>query len=106
MIQKDNIDFEVEFSIKGIYGDENYDGVMRTKGRIYVYNSQIIFGDENRWYKLNIEDINEIVAMSNKQKVLLKFDKFNIIIFCENYSHLRALRDYIYLDKYSSKTNT
>lgn len=105
MIQKENMNFDVEFSIEGIYGDASYDGLMQTRGKLYLFEFQIIFGDENRWYKLNIEDINDIISMSNKQKVLLKFDDFNVLLYCDNYSHLRALRDYIYINKFSTKLN-
>ena len=97
------MNFDVEFSIEGQYGGEEYDGLMETKGKFYLFESQIIFGDINRWYKLNIEDIDDIVSISNKQKVMLKFSEFNVLLYCDNYSHLRALRDYIYITKYSEK---
>jgi hypothetical protein len=99
------MNFDVEFCIEGIYGDANYNGLMQTKGKLYLFEHQMIFGDENRWYKLNIEDINDIVSMSNKQKVSLKFEEFNVLLYCDNYSHLRALRDYIYINKFSTKLN-
>jgi len=97
------MNFDVEFSIEGTYGEEDYDGLMQTKGKLFLFKTQIILGDEDKWYKINVEDIDDIVSVVDKQKVSLKFDDFNVILYCDNYSHLRALRDYIYINKFSAK---
>jgi hypothetical protein len=97
------MNFDVEFSIEGMYGEENYDGLMQTKGKLFLFGSQIILGDENRWYKININDLNDIVSVTDKQQVSLKFEDFNVLLYCDNYSHLRALRDYIYINKFGQK---
>jgi hypothetical protein len=97
------MNFDVEFSIEGKYGEERYDGLMQTRGKLFLFESQIILGDEDRWYKINVEDITDIVSMLDKQKVSLKFEDFNVVLYCDNYSHLRALRDYIYINKFSQK---
>ena len=95
------MNFDVEFCIEGTLGEEDFDGLMQTKGKLFLFDSQIILGDEDRWYKIDVDDIDDIVSMVEKQKVSLKFDDFNVVLYCDNYSHLRALRDYIYINKFS-----
>jgi hypothetical protein len=67
------------------------------RGEIYIYQNKIFLSDGVRWYKANIKDIKEIKSNSNQKQILIHFLDFDLVLSCEEYSHLLALRDYLFL---------
>ena len=75
---------------------------IRTKssmrfGEIYIYLNQIYLNDGARWYIADIHEIQEIRSLSNQKQILIHFINFDLILSCEEYTHLLALRDFLFL---------
>ena len=68
-------------------------------GEIYIYLNQIYLFDGNHWYRANIDDIKEIQAIAVQKQILIHFWNFDLILYCKDYSHLMALRDFLYLSQ-------
>lgn len=97
VIHESDVHFDVEFHIDG-YREE--DGPIRTptkKGELYVSEGNIYIGKDERWYKIGIADIKDILSVTQQKKIELVFEKFKISLFTDNYSHLNALRDILYI---------
>ena len=43
--------------------------------------------------------IKDIKSISNLKKILIHFNNYDLLLFSKDYSHLLALRDYLYLFK-------
>ncbi|WP_455393147.1 hypothetical protein [[Eubacterium] cellulosolvens] len=71
-------------------------------GEIYIYLNDIFLFDGNKWYRANISDIKEIKSFSNKRRILIHFSNFDLIISCADYTHLLALRDFLFLAQQNS----
>ena len=66
-------------------------------GEIYIYLNQIYLYDNKRWFKAKIEDIKEIETLLRRKQILIHFLNYDMVLFCERYSHLMALRDFLNL---------
>ena len=66
-------------------------------GEIYIYLNQIYLNDGTRWYIADIHEIQEIRSISNQKQILIRFINFDLILSCEEYTHLLALRDFLFL---------
>ena len=97
VIHESDVHFDVEFHIDG-YMEK--DGPVRTptkKGELYVSEGNIYIGKEERWYRIGIKDIKDIMSVTQQKKIELVFDQFRVSLFTDNYSHLNALRDILYI---------
>ena len=68
-------------------------------GEIYIYQNQIYLYNGKNWYRANIKEIKDIKSISNLKKILIHFNNYDLLLFSKDYSHLLALRDYLYLFK-------
>lgn len=66
-------------------------------GEIYIYQDHIFLFDNLRWYRAEIKDIKEIKSNSNQKLIMIHFFNFDLVLSCKEYSHLLALRDYLFL---------
>jgi hypothetical protein len=66
-------------------------------GEIYIYQNQIYLYDGRHWYKANISDIKDIKSLANHKQILIKFWNFDLVLTCNEYPHLLALRDFLFL---------
>ncbi len=97
VIHESDVHFDVEFHIDGFREE---DGPVRTptkRGELYVSEGNIYIGKNDRWYRIGIEDIKEIMSVTAQKKIELVFDQFKVSLFTDNYSHLNALRDILYI---------
>jgi hypothetical protein len=97
VIHESDVHFDVEFHIDGFL---EKDGPVRTptkKGELYVSEGNIYIGKNDRWYRIGIEDIKDIMSVTAQRKIELVFDQFRVSLFTDNYSHLNALRDILYI---------
>jgi len=97
VIHESDVHFDVEFHIDG-YLEE--DGPVRTptkRGELYVSEGNIYIGKNDRWYRIGIGDIKDIMSVTAQKKIELVFDQFRVSLFTDNYSHLNALRDILYI---------
>lgn len=97
LIHKSDVYFEV---VESLITKEK--GTIKPKdlmhhGEIYIYSSNIFLFDGKRWYKADIKDIKDIKSKSNDRQILIQFKDFNLIVSCEEYAHLLALRDFLFL---------
>lgn len=75
-------------------------------GDVYVYLNQIILHENNRWFKVNIQDILEIKTITNNNQILIRFGYFDLIIYCEDITPLLSIRDLLNLSaKYFREEN-
>ncbi len=72
-------------------------------GDIYVYLNKIYLRDDKRWYKANIRDIKDIKTVIPQKQLLIYFSNFNVVLHCEEYSQLLALRDFLNLSQHYFK---
>lgn len=68
-------------------------------GEVYVYMNQILLHDEYRWYKANVNDIQDIKTILRRKQILIRFGYFGIVISCKEISRLLAIRDYLNLSQ-------
>ncbi len=66
-------------------------------GEIYIYQNQIFLYDGRHWYRADIMDIKGIKSLSHLKGILIQFWDFNLILSCNEYPHLLALRDFLFL---------
>jgi len=66
-------------------------------GEIYIYINEIYLYDGSRWYRADVRDIKAIKSSSQSKEILIQFVNFDLILSCAEYSHLLALRDFLYL---------
>jgi len=74
-------------------------------GEIYIYLDQIYLHEGNRWYKANIKDIKDIKSLASHKQIRIHFLNFDLILFSKDYSHLLALRDFLYLSQINIMAN-
>jgi hypothetical protein len=65
------------------------------QGEMYIYQDKIYFFNGKNWYKANIYDIKEIKSLTHEKQILIHFINYDLLISCEDFSHLLALRDFI-----------
>ena len=93
VIHESDVHFDVEFHIDG-YLEE--DGPVRTptkRGELYVSEGNIYIGKNEKWYRIGIKDIKDILSVTQQKKIELVFPQFKVSLFTDDYSHLNALRD-------------
>ncbi len=93
VIHESDVHFDVEFHIDG-YMEK--DGPVRTptkRGELYVSEGNIYIGKNDKWYRIGIKDIQDILSVTQQKKIELVFPQFKVSLFTDNYSHLNALRD-------------
>lgn len=96
VIHEPDVHFDVKFNIEGLLADTT----MKTstaKGELYVSEGSLYLGHNETWYKMTISDIKEILSVSETKKIELIFNCFSISLFTDDYSHLNALRDILYI---------
>lgn len=97
LIHKSNVYFEV---VEPLVKEKKI--TLKSKdlmhyGEIYIYSNFLFLYDRKRWYKADIQDIKSIKSKSNEKQILIQFNDFDLIISCEEYTHLLALRDFLFL---------
>jgi hypothetical protein len=93
VIHESDVHFDVEFHIDGYL---EKDGPVRTptkRAELYVSEGNIYIGRDDKWYRIGIKEIRDIMSVNQQKKLELVFDKFRVSLFTDNYSHLNALRD-------------
>jgi hypothetical protein len=66
-------------------------------GEMYIYQDNIYFYNGLNWYKANIYDIKEIKSLTHEKQILIHFINYDLLISCDDFSHLQALRDFLNL---------
>jgi hypothetical protein len=84
-----NID---HFSDKG----EVYSTPLKS-GELYVHKGIIYIGSHDKWYTVDIKDIKEFISQNEKKKLELHFETFKVCLYTEEYPHLNALRDILFI---------
>ena len=68
-------------------------------GEVYVYRNQILLHDDYRWYKANVNDIQDIKTIIPRKQIIIRFGYFGIVLSCKDISRLLAIRDYLNLSQ-------
>ena len=96
LIHKSDVDFEVFDSM--LTDQPGFESKpLLHHGEIYIYQKKIFLYDGLKWYKAEIQDIKGIKSISHNKKILIQFLDFDLILSCKEYSHLLALRDFLFL---------
>lgn len=74
---------------------EQYDQLHH--GEIYISLGQIFLHDERRWYKAYIKDIKKIKTVVARKELIINFLNFDVVLTCNELSHLLMLRDFLLL---------
>ena len=74
-------------------------------GEIYIYLDRIYLYDTKRWYKASMGDIQEIKPMISQKQLIIRFRNYDMVLSCDKYSHLLALRDFLNLSQNYFKEN-
>jgi hypothetical protein len=67
------------------------------RGEIYIYKNNIYIYDGVRWYKADIKEIKEIKSYATNKLILIQFPDFDLELYSDDFSHLLALRDFLFL---------
>ena len=67
------------------------------QGEIYISLGQIYLHGNRRWYTAKIQDIQEIKTIVTRRQMIIRFWDFTLILSCKKFSHLMALRDFLFL---------
>ena len=97
LIHKSDVDFDV---LEPLIDNQSVTIIgkdLMHHGEIFIYQDLIFLFDGARWYKANIQEIKSIKSISQKKQILIQFTDFDLVISCKDYSHLLALRDFLYL---------
>lgn len=97
MIHESDIYFDVVEPMVGKYPSGEQMPERMHHGEIYIYLNRMYLHDGKRWYKAKIEDIKDIETVIAQKKILIHFWNYDIVLFCSKYSHLLALRDFLFL---------
>jgi hypothetical protein len=65
------------------------------QGEMYIYQDKIYFYNGENWYRANIYDIREIKSLTHEKQILIHFINYDLLISCDDFSHLLALRDFL-----------
>jgi hypothetical protein len=68
-------------------------------GDIYIYLNQICLYENGHWFRANIGDIKGIETLVPLRQIIIYFSDYELVITCNDYSQLAALRDYLYLSR-------
>ena len=68
-------------------------------GIIHIYLDQIYLTDNERLFKANVTDIQEIKMDELKKQLYVNMLNFTIILSCPNNSQLTGLRDFLFLSQ-------
>ena len=99
VIHEQEVHFDVEFNINGYFDSASPIRSSLRKGELYVSEGSIYLGKGDKWYKVNVGDIKNILSLAQQRKIELVFEQFSISLFTDNYSHLNALRDILCIVK-------
>ncbi len=66
---------------------------------IYIYLNRICLFENGHWFRANIQDIKGIETIIPLRQVIIYFKDYELVITCNDYSQLAALRDYLYLSR-------
>lgn len=78
---------------------------VKHHGEIYIYLDRIYLYDTKRWYKASMGDILDIKPMISQKQLLIRFRNYDMVLSCDKYSHLLALRDFLNLSQNYFKEN-
>jgi hypothetical protein len=68
-------------------------------GIIHIYLDQIYLTDNERLFKANVTDIQEIKMDELKKQLFVNMLNFTIVLSCPNGSKLSGLRDFLFLSQ-------
>jgi arginine/ornithine N-succinyltransferase beta subunit len=97
LIHKSDVDFDV---VEPIINNQSVTIITKDlmhHGEIFIYQDLIFLFDGAKWFKANIQEIKSIKSDSQNKQILIQFSDFDLVISCKEYSHLLALRDFLYL---------
>ena len=96
LIHKSNVFFNVKQPAEDNIHIANALDKMH-RGELYIYQNNIFLFDGLRWYRADINDIREIHSSAANKQILIQFWNYDLLLFSNDYSHLLALRDFIFL---------
>lgn len=67
------------------------------RGEVYIYQDFLFLFDGINWYKARISNIKDITSSTPHKKIHIRFKDFYLVLFSNQFSHLLALRDFLYL---------
>ena len=105
IIHKSNVDFDVMEPMLGNHPATIISKDLMHHGEIFIYEDLMFLFDGSKWYKADIQNIISIKSVAQKKQILIQFKDFDLVISCKDYSHLLALRDFLYLAKKNEITN-
>jgi hypothetical protein len=97
LIHKSDIFFDVLEPMTYNLDLDNEPDDLIHKGEMYIYQKQIYLFNGLNWYKANIDDIKEIKSLTRQKRMLIHFLNYDLLLSCNEYSHLMALRDFLNL---------
>ncbi len=97
MIHEHEVHFGVAYNIDHFDTDGQVFSTPLKSGELYVHQGVIYLGLKDRWYTVDIKEIKNFVSKNEKKKLELEFDSFKVCLYTDNYSHLNALRDILFI---------
>jgi len=105
LIHKSDVDFDVMEPLIDNHSVTIIAKDLMHHGEVFIYHDLIFLFDGARWYKANIQEIKSIKSISQKKQILIHFSNFALVISCKEYSHLLALRGFLYLAQRNEMAN-
>ena len=96
MIHKKDLCFNIVFSISN-HLDEKPSDCLEEEGELYISGSEIYFGNNKRWFKVDTREIQDISAIHSDSTLSLTCDIFTVNFKSDDYTHLRVIRDALFL---------
>ena len=97
VIHEHEVHFGVAYNIDHFDDEGQVFSTPLKSGELYVHQGVIYLGLKDRWYKVDIRDIKEFKSLNKKKKLELVFDSFKVCLYTDQYSHLNALRDILFI---------
>ena len=96
LLHKKDLCFRIVFSISN-HQNEYEDDIFEEEGELYINGSEVFFGNDKLWFRLDTKEIHEITTESSDSTMKLVCDNFTVNFKSEEYTHLRVIRNALYL---------
>ena len=97
VIHEDEVHFGVAYNIDTFGEGGKVFSTPLKSGELYVHKGIIYLGKDERWYKVDIKDIKEFKSQNERKKLELIFESFKVCLYTDEYPHLNALRDILFI---------
>lgn len=66
-------------------------------GNVYIYLQQLLLYDNNRWFKVNMQDISEVRTVTVSNQLILRVGLFDLVLCCKEETQLSAISNFLEL---------